>query len=150
MTPDEVQQVLDAVAQLRARHAAFNVASQGIREGNFIPTSKPHQDNEGNLQGIDVAPNALRDYTNLELEDIISGVLRRTRLDVGEKFQALFDKYLGFDSPEFRPRHPGCPHGTAAADHRWPVNPDDREGGGGKKRREKEKEERRPTAVPGH
>ena len=30
------------------------------------------------------------------LKDIISEVLRRTRLDVGEKFQALFDKYLRF------------------------------------------------------
>lgn len=110
MTPDEeVQQVLDAVAQLRARHAAFNVASQGIRGEQFHPDVQARWDNEGNLQGIDVAPNALRDYTNLELEDIISEVLRRTRLDVGEKFQALFDKYLGFDLPSFDPDILGVP-----------------------------------------
>ena len=41
--------------------------------------------------------------------DILSDVLRRTRLDVGEKFQALFDKYLGFDSPSFDPDVLGVP-----------------------------------------
>ncbi|MDQ1247904.1 MAG: hypothetical protein QG597_2276 [Actinomycetota bacterium] len=110
MTPDEeVAQVLDAVAQMRARHAAFNVASLGIRGDQFHPDVQARWDTEGNLTGIDIAPNALRDYTNLELEDIISDVLRRTRLDVGEKFQALFDRYLGFDSPSFDPEILGVP-----------------------------------------
>ncbi|MCB0939179.1 MAG: type I secretion protein TolC [Mycobacterium sp.] len=110
MTPDEeVQQVLDAVSQLRARHAAFTVACQGIHGDQFHPDVQARWDNEGNLRGIDIAPNALRDYTNLELEDIISDVMRRTRLDVGDKFQALFDKYLGFDSPSFDPDILGVP-----------------------------------------
>ncbi len=110
MTPDEeVQRVLEAVAQLRARHAAYQVACQGIRGDQVHPDVHAKWDIDGNLLEIDIAPNALRDYTNLELEQIVSDVLRRTRLDVGEKVQALFEKYLSFDSPNFDPDVLGVP-----------------------------------------
>ena len=109
-TPEgEVQQVLEAVAQLRARHAAFTAAARGIRAEQCHRDVQARWDTEGNLLGIDIAPTALRDYTNLELEDIVAEVLRRTRLDVGEKFQALFDTYLGFDTARFDPDVLGVP-----------------------------------------
>ena len=106
---DEVQQVLDAVAQLRARHAAFAVAAKGIRAEQVHPDVQASWDTEGTLVEVDIAGNALRDYTNLELEDIVTDVMRRTRLDVGQKFAALFEKYLGFDSPGFDPDVLGVP-----------------------------------------
>lgn len=109
MTPDEeVAQVLDAVAQMRARHAAFNVASLGIRGDQFHPDVQARWDTEGNLTGIDIAPNALRDYTNLELEDIISDVLRRTRLDVGRSSRPCSTGIWDL-TPEFDPEILGVP-----------------------------------------
>ena len=49
------------------------------------------------------------ELSHLDPEDIVAEVLRRTRLDVGEKFQALFDTYLGFDTARFDPDVLGVP-----------------------------------------
>ena len=106
---DEVQQVVAAVAHLRARHAAFAVAADDIRNEQFHEAVEARWDGAGNLLSLDIAANALRDFTNLELEDIVTDVLRRTRQDMGDRFQTVFEKYLGFGSPNFDPDILGVP-----------------------------------------
>jgi DNA-binding protein YbaB len=111
VTPDEeVQKVLTAISQMRARHAAFAVAADQLRHEQFHEAVTARWDGEGNLKGLEIAPNALRDYTHTELEDIIGEVMRRTRTDMGQRFEALFEKYLGYGSPGFDPDILGVPH----------------------------------------
>ena len=93
MTPDEeVQKVLTAISQMRARHAAFAVAADQLRHEQFHEAVTARWDGEGNLKGLEIAPNALRDYTHTELEDIIgaedfAGHHARVRKDLDLRLQ---------------------------------------------------------------
>ena len=76
--------------------------------------SPPARARVGNLVGLDIAPNALRDYTHHELEDIIGDVIRRTRADMGQRSEMPVRKLSGlwlngFDHDVLGESHAGIP-----------------------------------------
>jgi hypothetical protein len=56
------------------------------------------------LVALDIEPSALANYTNTELEEIITDVLQRTRESVHEQVMNLFAQYLAPNDLRFDPR----------------------------------------------
>ena len=60
-------------------------------------------DSNGTLIALDIDPNALSDYTNTELEEIITTVLQQVRARLHRQVMDLFAKYLAPNDPRFDP-----------------------------------------------
>jgi DNA-binding protein YbaB len=114
LTDDEyVAQAEAALAHWRARHAAWKDAIARIEVEPVHEAVRARFDSDGTLLELDIDPEALRDYTNTELEEIITEVLRRTRAQVHQQVFELFGKYLAPNGPGFDPDAIGEPYVTA-------------------------------------
>ena len=104
LTDDEyVAQVEATIAHWRARHAAWNAAVDSIEVERFHDAVAARFDSNGTLIALDIDPSALTNYTNVELEQIITDVLQRTRESVHEQVMNLFAHYLAPSDPRFDP-----------------------------------------------
>jgi hypothetical protein len=104
LTDDQyVAQVEATIAHWRARHAAWNTAVDHIEVERFHDAVSARFDSNGTLTAVDIEPSALSNYTNTELEEIITDVLQRTRESVHEQVMDLFAQYLAPNDPRFDP-----------------------------------------------
>lgn len=114
LTDDEyVAQTEATLAHWRARHAAWKEAVSHIEVEAVHEAVRARFDSDGTLVELDIDPEALQDYTNTELEEIITAVLRRTRAQVYEQVLELFGKYLAPNSAGFDPAAAGEPYVVA-------------------------------------
>ncbi|WP_431236136.1 type I secretion protein TolC (plasmid) [Mycolicibacterium psychrotolerans] len=113
LSDDEyVAQVVASIAHWRARNAAFLEAAARIDPDPVHQAVSARFDSNGTLLELQIAPTALSDYTNVELEAIITDVLRQTRASVHTQMMELFEKYLAPGSPGFKPDILGVPYVT--------------------------------------
>lgn len=87
---EEFQQELE---ETRARIAAFMLALDQIQ---IDPTSDDvvaQFDSDGFLKDLYIDPTAMRRYTNTELEQLVTDVLRGTERKVMEKVRALIKEH---------------------------------------------------------
>ena len=111
LTDDQyVAQVEASLAHMRARNKAFLDAVDGIAIPGVHDAVYARFDSNGDLFDLDIAPEATSTYTNVELEQIITDVLRETRRQVTEQVHALFVKYLVPSDPRFEPDAIGEPY----------------------------------------
>jgi DNA-binding protein YbaB len=111
LTDDEyVAQVGASLAHLRARNKAFLQAVEHITVPPLHDAVRARFDSNGSLVDVDIAPEALTAYTNVELEQIVTAVLRQTRQQVIEQMDALLAKYLAPGDPRFDPNALGEPY----------------------------------------
>ena len=111
LTDDEwVTRVEQSIAHWRARNAAFKDAVGRIQVDPIHEAVTARFDSNGTLQVLDVDPSALQDYTNTELEEIITEVLQRTRAQVHAQVMELFETYLAPNHPRFDPDALGEPY----------------------------------------
>ena len=111
LTDDEyVARVESAIAHWRARNAAWMRAISRIRVDPFHDAVTARFDSNGTLLELDIDEAALSDYTNIELEQIITDVLRKTREQVHQQVMELFGKYLAPNDPRFDPDAIGEPY----------------------------------------
>ena len=104
LTDDQyVAQAEAALAHMRARNKAFLDAVDGINVPSLHDDVRARFDSNGNLVDLDIAPEALNVYTNVELEELITSVLRETRNQLTAQMQGLFVKYLVPTDPQFDP-----------------------------------------------
>jgi DNA-binding protein YbaB len=104
LTDDEyVAQVEATIAHWRARHAAWTAAIERIQVDPVHDAVAARFDSNGTLIAVDIDPAALSNYTNTELEQIITEVLQRTRASVHEQVMDLFATYLAPNDPRFDP-----------------------------------------------
>jgi DNA-binding protein YbaB len=114
LTDDEyVAQTEATLAHWRARHAAWKEAVRRIEVEPVHEAVRARFDSDGTLVELDIDPEAPKDYTNTELEEIITEVLARTRAQVYEQVLELFGKYLAPNSPGFDPGAAGEPYVVA-------------------------------------
>ena len=104
-----VNQVMASITHWRARNAAFMDAASRIRVDPVHELVWARFDSDGTLQDMQIDPAALSEYTNIELEDILTDVLRRTRASVHAQVMGLFEKYLAPTAPGFDPNAVGEP-----------------------------------------
>lgn len=111
LTDDQyVAQAEAAIAHWRARNKAFLDAVEGINVPTLHDDVRARFDSWGNLLDLDIAPEAMSAYTNVELEEIITAVLRRTRDEIYEHMRGLFAAYLVPTDPRFDPNAIGEPY----------------------------------------
>ena len=111
LSDDEwVDRVERAIAHWRARNAAFTEAASRIEVDAVHDAVVAHFDSVGNLKGLDIDPSALETYTNIELEEIITTVLQRTRAAIHTQMIDLFERYLAPNHPRFEPNVLGEPY----------------------------------------
>lgn len=111
LTDDQyVAQVQASLAHMRARNKAFLDAVDQIANPSLHEAVHARFDSNGDLVDLDIAPEAVTTYTNVELEQLITDVLRDTRRYVTEQVQALFVKYLVPSDPQFDPNAIGEPY----------------------------------------
>ena len=102
--------VESAISHWRARNAAWLEAIGRIQVAPVHEAVRARFDSNGTLLELDIDPAALSDYTNTELEHIITEVLRRTRAQMHQQVMALFGKYLAPNDPRFDPNVLGEPY----------------------------------------
>jgi hypothetical protein len=95
---------------MRARNKAFLDAVEGIDSPGLHAAVRARFDSNGDLVDLDIAPEATSTYTNVELEEIITDVLRETRRHVTDQVHALFVKFLVPTDPRFEPNALGEPY----------------------------------------
>ncbi|MBB3753683.1 hypothetical protein FHT44_006205 [Mycolicibacterium sp. BK634] len=111
LSDDEyVAQVVASIAHWRARNAAFLEAAARIAPEPVHQAVSARFDSNGTLLELQIAPTALCDYTNVELETIITDVLRQTRASVHAQMMELFEKYLAPGASGFDPGILGEPY----------------------------------------
>lgn len=111
LTDDQyVAQAEAALAHWRARNKAFLDAVEGIHVPTLHDDVRARFDSWGNLLDLDIAPEAMSAYTNVELEEIITAVLRKTRDEIYEHMRGLFAAYLVPTDPRFDPNAIGEPY----------------------------------------
>ncbi|MGY4646616.1 YbaB/EbfC family nucleoid-associated protein [Mycobacterium sp. URHB0021] len=104
LTDDQyVAQAEAALAHMRARNKAFLDAVDGIDIPSLHDAVRARFDSNGELVDLDIAPEALSTYTNVELEQLIADVLRETRNQLTDQMHSLFVKYLVPTDPRFDP-----------------------------------------------
>jgi hypothetical protein len=104
LTDDQyVAQAEAALAHMRARNKAFLEAAEGINIPSLHEDVRAHFDSNGDLIDLDIAPEAMSTYTNVELEELITAVLRETRKQLTERMHGLFVTYLVPTDPRFDP-----------------------------------------------
>ncbi|EHB46433.1 hypothetical protein [Mycolicibacterium vinylchloridicum] len=108
LTDDQyVAQAEAALAHMRARNKAFLDAVEGINIPSLHDDVRARFDSWGNLLDLDIAPEALSTYTNVELEELITAVLRETRRQLTDHMHDLFVTYLVPTDPQFDPNATG-------------------------------------------
>jgi hypothetical protein len=111
LTDDEyVARVQGAAASLRARNAAWLEAINHIKVPAVHEAVMARFDSNGTLVEFDIVPSALSDYTNTELEQIITDVLRNTHQALHAQMMELFATYMAPNSPQFDPNALGEPY----------------------------------------
>lgn len=111
LTDDEwVARVEASTAHWRARNAAFLDAVTRINVDPVHEAVTARFDGNGTLVKLDVDPSALSRYTNVELEEIITEVLQKTRIQLHAKVMDLFATYLVPNHPSFDPDVLGEPY----------------------------------------
>ena len=111
LTDDEyVARVQGAAASLRARNAAWLEAINHIKVPAVHEAVTARFDSNGTLVEFDIDPSALSDYTNTELEQIITYVLRNTHQALHAQMMELFATYMAPNSPQFDPNALGQPY----------------------------------------
>lgn len=111
LTDDEwVARAEAALAHQRARNAAFQQALNAIKVPQAHEAVSVRFDSNGTLVDIDIDPSALSDYTNTELEQIITDVLRQTRQALHSQVLELLATYMAPNSPLFDPNVLGEPY----------------------------------------
>lgn len=104
LTDDQyVAQAEAAVAHMRARNKAFLAAVEGINIPTLHDDVRARFDSNGDLVDLDIAPEALSTYTNVELEELITAVLQETRKQLTTHMHDLFVTYLVPTDPHFDP-----------------------------------------------
>jgi hypothetical protein len=104
LTDDQyVAQAEAALAHMRARNKAFLEAVEGISIPSLHDDVRARFDSNGDLIDLDIAPEAMSTYTNVELEELITAVLRETRERLTERMHGLFVTYLVPTDPRFDP-----------------------------------------------
>lgn len=103
---DEVADSERTLARWRARNAAFLAATERIEMEPLSDVVVARFDADAALTALDIDPIALTDYTNTELEELITAVVQDTREQVREEMLALFARYLVPSSPEYEPDLP--------------------------------------------
>lgn len=104
-----VAQYEAALAHWRARNRAFLDAVEHINVEPIHDAVRAKFDSNGTLQWLEIAPEALTRYDNVELEAIIADVLQRTRQKFSEQVMALHTKYMAVGDPGFDPNVLGVP-----------------------------------------
>jgi hypothetical protein len=111
LSDDEwVARVEQSIAHWRARNAAYLDAVSRIVADPVHEAVRATFDSDGTLTGLEIDPSALADYTNTELEHILTEVLRRTRTQVHTRVMELFETYLAPNHPRFDPNVLGEPY----------------------------------------
>lgn len=104
LSDDEfVDQVERSLKHWRARHTAWEQAVDDLRIASGHPAVQPTFDGNGTLTALDIEPAALMDYTNIELEQIITDAIRGCRTELFTAMQDLFAVYLTPGHPKFDP-----------------------------------------------
>lgn len=104
LTDDEyVAQVERAYTSLRARNAAWLEAINNIQVPAVHEAVTARFDSDGTLVSFEVEDWALSEYTNTELEQIITDVLRNTRQAMHAQMMELLATYMAPNSPLFDP-----------------------------------------------
>ncbi len=104
MTDDEeVQATRNLIAHWRARNEAFFDAVDKITVDGVNGAVKPKFDRNGHLIDLDIDPDAMGDYTNNELEEILLTVIRKSRQEYYAKLMEQFNRFLSHGIPGFEP-----------------------------------------------
>ena len=111
LTDDEYLARMEAAnASLRARNAAWLEAINHIKVPAVHEAVTARFDSNATLVEFDVDPSALSDYTNTELEQIITDVLRNTHQALHAQVMELLATYMAPNSPQFDPNAGGVPY----------------------------------------
>jgi DNA-binding protein YbaB len=111
LTDDEwVGRVEASIAHWRARNAAFQEAVSRITFEPVHEMVRARFDSNGTLLALDIDPSVLSDYTNTELEDIITDVLQKTRTQLHTQVMELFETYMAPGHARFDPDVLGEPY----------------------------------------
>jgi DNA-binding protein YbaB len=111
LTDDEwVNRVEASIAHWRARNAAFQEAVTRITVEPVHEAVRARFDSNGTLLALEIDPSALSDYTNTELEAIITEVLAKTRTQLHAQVMELFETYMAPGHPRFDPNVLGEPY----------------------------------------
>lgn len=100
---DWVAQVEKSLRHMRARHAAWEDAVNDLTVDPIHSAVQPTFDSSGTLTELYIAPNALLDFTNMELEVILTDALRHARHGIYDQMVDLFARYLAPGDPRFDP-----------------------------------------------
>lgn len=104
MTDDEeVQATRDLIAHWRTRNEAFLDAVDKITVDGINGAVTPKFDRNGHLVDLDIDPDAMGDYTNTELEEILFKVIRKSRQQYYAKLMEQFNRFLAHGIPGFEP-----------------------------------------------
>ena len=104
MTDDEeVQATRDLIAHWRARNDAFFDAVDKITVDGVNDAVKAMFDRNGHLVDLYIDPDAMGDYTNTELEEILFTVIRKSRQEYYAKLMEQFNRFLALGVPGFEP-----------------------------------------------
>lgn len=99
---DEVEDFEQGVAEAAARAAAFNAATDSVEIDPISDVVVAKFDSDGFLTRLDIDATALKQYTNTELEEIITKVLRDSNNQLRDAVQALFERYFVPHSPLYQ------------------------------------------------
>lgn len=111
LTDDEwVGRVEASIAHWRARNAAFQEAVGRITIDPVHEAVQAQFDSNGTLLALEVDPAAMSDYTNTELEQIITDVLQKSRTQLHAQVMELFETYMSPGHPRFDPNVLGEPY----------------------------------------
>jgi len=103
VTEDDKESVERDIAAIRARRAAFELAaSKRVGIGPVSEEVVPAFDFDGYLTGLWIEPTALRRYTNIELEELLTTALRDGTTRYSEAAMAIFDQYWSPNSPLYQ------------------------------------------------
>jgi glutamine synthetase type III len=97
MTDDDkaVAEVERLSAEYHANFLAFMAASERVQTDRISDVAVATFDADGFLTGLEIDPAALSDYTNTELEEILTRVLRETQKQHCAAVLELFEQHLG-------------------------------------------------------
>jgi hypothetical protein len=110
LTDDEfVNRVEASIVHWRARNAAFQEAVSRITVDPVHDAVQARFDSNGTLLALEIDPSALSDYTNTELEQIITDVLQKTRTQLHAQVMELFETYMAPGHARFDPNILGEP-----------------------------------------
>jgi len=100
---EEVQATRDLIAHWRTRNEAFLDAVDKITVDGINGAVTPKFDRNGHLVDLDIDPDAMGDYTNTELEEILFKVIRKSRQQYYAKLMEEFNRFLAHGIPGFEP-----------------------------------------------